>query len=111
MGGRQVQLRIGGQTYRVVTSASDDELHRLTAMVEQKLALVAPPGRVVNPNALLLAALALAHDLEAERNQNKAQLAKTRSAFGRMLERVDLALGTLEPAGGDASGDAGEDNR
>ena len=29
MAGRTVQLRVGGQTYRVVTSASDEELQRL----------------------------------------------------------------------------------
>ncbi|MDC0749780.1 cell division protein ZapA [Polyangium mundeleinium] len=101
MGGRQVQLRISGQTYRVVTSASDDELHRLTLMVEEKLTQVAGPGRMVNPQALLLAALALAHDLEEERARHTDQVARTRIAFGRMLERVDAALGALEP-GADA---------
>jgi cell division protein ZapA len=101
--GRQVQLRIGGQTYRVVTSASDDELHRLAAVVEQKLAQVAPPGRMVNPQALLLAALALAHELEEERARSSERLARTRTAFGRMLERVDAALGNLESAAGTAS--------
>jgi cell division protein ZapA len=90
---RTVQLRVGGQTYRVNTTADDDELARLTALVEQKLALVAPGGRVVNPQALLLAALALAHDLEEERARHAGQLARTRTAFGRMLERVDAVLG------------------
>ncbi len=101
MGGRQVQLRIGGQTYRVVTTASDDELHHLAHIVEEKLVQVAGPGRMVNPQALLLAALALAHDLEEERARHTDQLVRTRTAFGRMLERVDAALGTLEP-GADA---------
>jgi len=104
MVGRQVQLRIGGQTYRVVTSASDDELHRLTLMVEEKLTQIAGPGRMVNPQALLLAALALAHDLEEERARHTDQLTRTKIAFGRMLERVDAALGTLEP-GADGSPD------
>lgn len=108
MGGRQVQLRIGGQTYRVVTSASDDELHRLTLMVEDKLTQVAGPGRMVNPQALLLAALALAHDLEEERARHNDQIARTRVAFGRMLERVDAALGALEPG---AEPSADEDHR
>ena len=108
MSGRQVQLRIGGQTYRVVTSASEDELHRLTLMVEEKLTQIAGPGRVVNPQALLLAALALAHDLEEERARHTDQVARTRVAFGRMLERVDAALGALEP-GADPSSD--EDDR
>jgi cell division protein ZapA len=77
----------------VVTTASDDELQRLAAVVDQKLAAVVPPGRPVSPQAMLLAAMALAHDLEEERTRSAAATARTRSAFGRMLERVDAALG------------------
>jgi cell division protein ZapA len=93
MPGRTVHLRVGGQTYRVVTSASDEELQRLAAVVDQKLADLVPPGRVVRPEAMLLAAMALAHDLEEERSRAAEQAAHTRMAFGRMLERVDAALG------------------
>lgn len=99
-GARMVQLRVGGQTYRVNTTATEDELARLTAMVEQKLSVVAPGGRMVNPQALLLAALALAHDLEEERARFASHKTETRAAFGRMLERVESALG-VEPSGGD----------
>jgi cell division protein ZapA len=103
-GSRTVQLRIGGQTYRVVTTASDEELQRLTAMVEAKL----PPTRPISPQAMLLAALALAHDLEEERGRNAQQLDRARSAFGRMLQRVDAALGALDQGRGP---DGGEGNR
>lgn len=107
-----VQLRIGGQSYRVVTSASDEELQRLAAVVDQKLATVVPPGRAVTPQAMLLAAMALAHDLEEERaradqqrsrveaeRMNAAAIAeRARGAFGRMLERVDAALAHDSPS-------------
>jgi cell division protein ZapA len=93
MAGRTVHLRIGGQTYRVMTSASDEELQRLAAMVDQKLTAVVPAGRAVTPQAMLLAAMALAHDLEEERTRSDAIRAKARGAFGRMIERVDAALG------------------
>jgi cell division protein ZapA len=93
MAGRTVHLRIGGQTYRVTTSASDDDLQRLAAVVDKKLATVVPPGRPVTPQAMLLAAMALAHDLEAERARGDAIKAQARGAFGRMIERVDAALG------------------
>ena len=93
MAGRTVQLRVGGQTYRVVTSASDDELLRLAAVVDEKLAAVVPPGRAISPQAMLLAAMALAHDLEEERARSAESTARARSAFGRMLKRVDAALG------------------
>jgi cell division protein ZapA len=93
MAGRTVQLRIGGQTYRVVTTASDEELQRLASVVDQKIATVVPPGRAVTPQAMLLAAMALAHDLEEERARSAALAERARGAFGRMLERVDAALG------------------
>ncbi len=92
MQGRTVQLRVGGQTYRVVTSASEDELRRLAAVVDQKLAAVVPPGRAVTPQAMLLAAMALAHELEAAQANGAAFRAKARGAFGRLIERVDTAL-------------------
>jgi len=93
MVGRTVHLRIGGQTYRVLTSASDEELQKLAAVVDKKIAAVVPAGRVVTPQAMLLAAMALAHDLEIERGRSAAIAAKARGAFGRMIERVDAALG------------------
>ena len=104
MPGRTVQLRVGGQTYRVVTSASDDELLRLAAVVDEKLAAVVPPGRAISPQAMLLAAMALAHDLEEERSRSAGVAARARSAFGRMLKRVDTALG-MAPEGEEASGE------
>src|SRR5262249_23527896 len=93
MPGRTVQLRVGGQTYRVVTSASDDGLLRLAAVVDEKLATVVPPGRAISPQAMLLAAMALAHDLEEERSRSAHLAARARGAFDRMLKRVDSALG------------------
>jgi cell division protein ZapA len=104
MAGRTVQLRVGGQTYRVVTSASDDELLRLAAVVDEKLAAVVPPGRAISPQAMLLAAMALAHELEEERSRSADVAARARSAFGRMLKRVDAALGTAVE-GEEASGE------
>jgi cell division protein ZapA len=92
MAGRTVQLRVGGQTYRVVTSASDDELQRLAAVVDAKLATVVPAGRAVTPQAMLLAAMALAHELEEERSRSAAVATKARGAFGRLLQRVDAAI-------------------
>jgi cell division protein ZapA len=111
--GRTVQLRVGGQTYRVVSSASEEELQRFAAMVDQKLTEIVPGshavgGRVVKPEAILLAAMSLAHDLEEERARSAAVTARARGAFGRMLERVDAALGAPAdtPAGSASAGGA-----
>lgn len=98
MAGRTVHLRVGGQTYRVTTSSSDEELQRLAAMVDQKLATVVPPGRMVTPQAMLLAAMALAYELEAERSRTAEVTARARGVFGRMLQRVDAALDAGESA-------------
>jgi cell division protein ZapA len=106
MAGRTVQLRLAGQTYRVVTTASDEELARLVSVVEERLAKVVPPGRTTTPQqALLLAAMALAHDLEQERRRAAAIAAHARAALARLLGRVEAALqsghGTPPPASGD----------
>jgi cell division protein ZapA len=98
MAGRTVHLRVGGQTYRVTTSSTDEELQRLAAVVDQKLATVVPPGRTVTPQAMLLAAMALAYELEEERSRTAMVAAKARGAFGRMLQRVDAALDATEGA-------------
>jgi cell division protein ZapA len=104
MPGRPVQLRIGGQTYRVITSADEEELARLTAMVEEKLTLVVAPGKPMTPQALLLAALALAHDLEVEKGRTAALTDMARGAFGRILRRVDTALDATAGAAKTPSG-------
>jgi cell division protein ZapA len=96
MGGRTVQVRVGGQNYKVVTSATDDDLQRATLVVEQKLAEVSPPGRMANPHALLLAALHLAHELEEVKAKHAALRDQTRSAFTRLRDRIDTTLGTTE---------------
>src|ERR1700750_1712531 len=92
MAGQAVQLRVGGENYRVVSSAGEAELRRLAALVDAKIAAVVPPGRSVTPQALLLAAMSLAHELEEERARSRAVAERARGAFGRMLERVDAAL-------------------
>src|ERR1700721_553602 len=67
MSRRTVVVTVGAREYKVVSSASEEELMRLAQTVSAKLAEVAPQGRPEPPQALLLAALALAHDLEEER--------------------------------------------
>lgn len=92
MAGRTVQLRVGGQTYRVVTTADEEELLFLAAMVEAKLSVVVPPGRSVTPQAMLLAAMALAHELVEERARSAKVSTRAKGSFVRLLERVDAAL-------------------
>ncbi len=94
-----VELRVGGQTYRVVASASEEELRRLAAVVDARLRAITPPGRQVSPQALLLAAIALAHDLEEEKSRNQKLATRSREMLGSILTRIDAAIGSVaEPA-------------
>ena len=92
---RTVQLQIAGQSYKVVSSAPETELVHLADVVTSKVAEVSPRGRPVPPQAMLLAAMALAHELEAERAKREALERKTRDLLRRVLMRIDDAL---EPA-------------
>ena len=89
---RTVQLHVAGQNYKVVTTAADDELARLAAIVESKVSAVVPKGRAVQPQALLLAAMALAHELEEERTRRESLERRTRDLLRRVLLRIDHAL-------------------
>ena len=89
---RNVQLQIAGQSYRVVTSAPENELQHLAELVTAKLAEVTPRGRPMPPQAMLLAAIALAHELETERAKRSNLEDRTRTLLQRVLNRIDDAL-------------------
>lgn len=95
---RTVELRIAGQSYRVVSSAPDEELRRLAEVVGAKLTELTPRGRAPQPQAILLAAIALAHELEAERGRRESLERRTRDLLRRVLVRIDDALEPFESA-------------
>jgi cell division protein ZapA len=87
-----VQLKVAGKTYQVVTSAAEDELHRLAKKVEDALEGVLPPGRQPSPQALVLAAITLAHDLEEERALRQSAEERHKKVLRSLLGRVDQVL-------------------
>ncbi len=93
MQGRPVQLRIAGQSYKVVSSADADDLERLAAAVSAKVEALSPRTKAA-PQAVLLAAMALAHELEEERARRLAFERRTRDILRRVLVRLDDALDT-----------------
>ena len=95
-----MQLRVAGQTYRVVTTATDGDLKKFVSIIEEKLVEVSPRGRAMHPQALLLATLALAHDLEEEKARAQRIETRARETLSHLLERIDAALdeGAEEPA-------------
>lgn len=88
---RTVQLRVAGQTYKVVSTAEQGELLRLAATVDAKVSEVSR-GRAAHPQGVLLAALALAHELEEERNRREALERRSRDLLRRVLLRIDDAI-------------------
>ena len=87
-----VELTVGGKTYRVVANAEESMLHRLAEVVDAKLREVTAPGRPIPTQALLLAAMSLAHDLEEERAKRQAVETRSRERLSAMLQRIDAAL-------------------
>ena len=87
-----VELRVGGQTYRVVATAEEADLHRLADVVDARLRQLTAPGRQVTPQSLLLAALSLAHDLEDERTRRLRSEQRAREMLSGLVSRIDAAL-------------------
>ncbi len=96
MAASPVELRVGGQSYRVVSSASPRELQRLADVVNDKLSSLLPPGRAASPQALLLVALALANDVELERKRAAQVKDRSRAALADLVGEVEAALGVAE---------------
>ncbi len=89
---RAIQLRVAGQTYKVVSSADETELVRLASLVDERVGELVPKGRVAPGNAILLAAIALANDLEEERKRRTFFERRARDLLRRVLLRIDHAL-------------------
>jgi cell division protein ZapA len=89
------EVRIGGKAYRLVTSAEPDALDRLAKLVDEKLKAI--DSR--HPDAILLAALALANDVEALSSQKRALSSKSRAMLESLLARVDGALDHIDEDG------------
>jgi len=87
-----VQLKLAGQTYQVVSSAREPELKRLAQVVEQTIMGLTPPGRQPSPQALVLAAITLAHELEEAQAQIEQLRERHKHVLASLLGRVDSLL-------------------
>jgi cell division protein ZapA len=87
-----VELHVGGKSYRVVASEDEATLRRLAAVVDQRLHALVGPNRTVPTQALVLVALALAHDLEQEQGRRRRQELRSRRALAGVLNQIDTAL-------------------
>jgi len=96
MRGSPVDLVIAGTRYRVVSSASREELQRLAALVDEKLGGLVPPDKPVTPQAMLLAAMAFAHEAERARAAAATSTERAKALLRGLLGRVDDALGEVD---------------
>jgi cell division protein ZapA (FtsZ GTPase activity inhibitor) len=71
MSGTPVELKVGGQVYRVVASSEEAELKRLAEIVDTRLRSLTAPGRPVSPQMMLLAARALLFEIVRERERGE----------------------------------------
>ena len=67
MSGLPVELRVGGQTYRVVASTEEKALRGLASELDERVRELTQPGHQVPQQNLLLVALSLLHDLREEK--------------------------------------------
>jgi cell division protein ZapA len=104
-----VELKVGGQTYRVVASAEEPELRRLADLVDARLRSISTPGRPISPQSLLLAAISLAHDLEEEKRKRAQLEARSKEMLRGVLARIDAALeASDEKPSSDSEGEGSE---
>src|SRR4051794_824861 len=96
MDGRPVSLRIAGQSYKVFSSANEDELHRLAETVSAKVEELTPDGKAAAPQTVVLAAMALAHELEQERAKRMSLERRAKDMLRRVLGRIDDALDSTD---------------
>jgi cell division protein ZapA len=98
-------------TCRVVTSATDEELVSLAAMVDERLTAILKSGRPVTKQALALVAVALAHEVTEERQRARAIADRARTTLSRLLERVDGVLATSDDLALERHGNASAEAR
>lgn len=83
-------VTIGGASFRVRSSVGDEELAVLARLVTEKLE--ATGAGPLDARRVILASLALAHELEVERRRRRELEAKLRARLVSAIERLDDIL-------------------
>lgn len=92
-------LQVAGRSYRITTTASEDDVRRLASVVDLRTQELFQ-GRTPNADALVLTAISLAHDAEKERRSTEELRGLVRTQMAALLEEIDAALAQLpSPAG------------
>jgi cell division protein ZapA len=94
-----VEVNVGGHLYRLVASSGEQTLQRYAGVVNERLRALTGSDRTPHPQAMLLVAMALAHDLEEERSRRQAELSGAETLLRQMLGRVNEALDGVDENG------------
>ena len=94
-----VEVNVGGQLYRVLASSGEQSLQRYAGIVNDRLRELTGSERQSHPQAMLLVAMALAHDLEQERTRHAEFRERAEGMLRTLLQRVDDALGGVDENG------------
>ena len=89
---RRVELTVGKQVLRLTTTAPDEHLMELVALVAEKLTATGGMQRPNPAEAAMMAALALADELVAERGRRNQVESRARETVISAIARVDEAL-------------------
>jgi cell division protein ZapA len=90
---------VGGQLYRLVASSGEQTIQRYAGVVNERLRELTGSERTSHPQAMLLVAMALAHDLEQERAQRASERSNTEQQLRQLLGRVNEALDGVDENG------------
>lgn len=85
---QKTEIRVGGQTYTLLTDEAPETVERLAAAVNEKLNVLLAGGRVSLQQALILTALELAQDAENQR----AAAQNLKAQIGDYLEDAERAM-------------------
>jgi cell division protein ZapA len=94
-----VEVNVGGQLYRLVGSSGEQGLQRYAGVVNDRLRELTGTDRTSHPQAMLLVAMALAHDLEEERARRLSELSAAEERLRQLLLRVNDALDGVDENG------------
>jgi cell division protein ZapA len=99
MGRPAVEVNVGGQLYRLVASTGEQSVQRYAGMVNERLRALTGTERPAHPQAMLLVAMALAHDLEEERARHVQAREQAEAMLRTLLTRVNAALDGVDEDG------------
>jgi cell division protein ZapA len=83
----------------LVASSGEQTVQRYAGVVNERLRALTGTDRTSHPQAMLLVAMALAHDLEQERARRQSELSGAEAMLRELLGRVNEALEGVDENG------------